>query len=165
MHRVPLIVGLLMAALAILPVEAQEPAAPSVGSRVRVYAPAEMPDTVIGDLLDYADRALTVRCIRGDTLILPYGSITSLEVRRTRSHAVRGAVTGLLMGATVGALGGAVGPGCGAHDCKPTDERMVRGMVSIGLVGGAVGLFVGVASSGETWESIPLGCLDAPSGP
>jgi hypothetical protein len=159
MTRVLKLVSVLVI-IAVFRAQAQDVAAPVVGSRVKVYAPMHEADTIVAVAIGYASETLTLRQWNsGDTLAVPYSAIACLHVRHTHAHVIRGVATGLLLGGALGAVTGSVSAPCGAHTCGADGDRIVRGMAQLGVVGGVVGLVVGVVARTDSWDTVPVSRL------
>lgn len=129
----------------------------TVGSRVRLAAPAALAGRVQGLVLTMDDDALLVGTDHGPPVRVPREAITRLEVSTgRRGRALKGAAIG-------GAIGGVVFAGI------PREEYCVdyvgRGetcpsraeMVGTGVVGGALwGLLIGHLVKTDRWSSVPL---------
>ena len=128
-------------------IAAQEPLAS--GSRVRVTAPE----------CALSGQTATFRALRADTLVLettkcPIASVTRLDVSIGRKS---NAVVGFLVGAGLGLVGSLAV--CNFTDtCQVFYDNDVRGdVVTVsGLMGGALGGFVGYLIKTDRWEEVPL---------
>jgi hypothetical protein len=161
--RVPILVGVtVIAAGVVAPAHAQDSVPPSVGSRVRLHAPPQLPDTAVGVVLGYTPESLTlIRSDGGDTVAVPYAAIQCLQVRKVRGHALQWLAAGMLLGGAFGAVNTALGPGCGAHQCQADRKPVAQGMVELGVAGGFVGFLLGTLASTGEWVSVPVSCLRA----
>jgi hypothetical protein len=143
------------AALAGVPLAAQEAAAPAVHDRVRLHAPAAAPGTLRGEVVAARGDTLFVLPERGMVPVaVPLSEIERMDVRRRRSW-LAGLAYGVLVGAPAG-LGGGYMLGSIAEG-DPTDCADDCGLLPVvgaatGLVGGTLlGALIGGVAPGGRW--------------
>lgn len=140
-----------------------------IGTRIRVSSsvPGFLGSPRVANVLSQRGDTLSFRPEGTlDSIALPLGSITRLEVSAGRSsHRRQGMGLGLLGGALIGAVAGAAtytpcsGPGFGSCIFSPESrgEQAKWGGVVGALIGTSVGGFIGAASQTENWKRIAVG--------
>jgi hypothetical protein len=125
------------------------------GARVRVTAPDQSMEELIGTFLTLSDGSMQFASVSGDEpRTISLSSITRLDVSRGRkSHPWRGAGVGFLAGALAGAI---IGSGSGADWDLPAEHAALLGAGFLGLVGTVVGAVAGLSIKTERWEEVPL---------
>jgi hypothetical protein len=105
--------ALLLVALAVGPVWADDPASPA--QRVRLTVPTLHENAIVGRLVAADDLALRIekagREGKAETITVPRAALTRLEVSRSRSRKGKGALIGALIG-----IGASVAVGLAAGD-------------------------------------------------
>ena len=134
------------------------------GAKVRVRASTLGPSFRRGTLASTTADSVIIQPERAGKFSVGLDQITSLQVLR-ESHTAKAQYTmfGLLIGAAAGAVLGAAtySPSkCNGSEsfCIEVFDRgstAALGAVTLGLVGGLVGLMAG-ASPKETWETVPI---------
>ena len=145
-----------------LSLAAQDVPLPRPGDPVRVTAPDRSVQQVEGRLLGLQADTLAVQpATEGSPpLVIPFSSLTSLQVRR---HISQRAGNAARYGALVGAgLGVAIAvPACLSKDCGVYTVPVYLGFGFWGAVmGAAAGAIIG-AIGGRAWEEVALGQLRA----
>jgi hypothetical protein len=130
----------------------------TAGDKVRVTTDEQR---IVGHWVSFDGNRLTLTSEdRDSSLVLPFASLTKLEVSRGQKSAIaKGAGIGFLVGAGVGAgVGALIGASQGENVCS--DECRVAfagiGALAGGAVGTLVSLGIGAASKSERWVSVPL---------
>jgi hypothetical protein len=130
------------------------------GSRVRVTVSQRDTGRVVGVVVRFRSESLVVRTGESKLAVVPFPSITRLQVSRGRDTrpVIIGASIGALAGAIVGALAAST-PECPPLDLSPECFPGVN-QAGAALVGAALGALtlglVAKAVGGERWEDIPL---------
>jgi hypothetical protein len=161
-----LVVGLIAVVVGVRGAQADELGPVAPGSRVRLTAPSVSGKRLVGTVLGLDDATLTLQRQGGkETLQVPRGAITTIEVSRHRSWKGKGAGIGALVG-----LGAAVavGLGAGRDDCIQGDDLFARLARSLchgkgemaavfGILTVPAGALLGLAvAPGEKWHPSSL---------
>jgi hypothetical protein len=154
--RYSLLIALVLSAVAIGSIVAQEPPRVQPGARVRVTA-AHLP---------HGRQIGTLAYIDADTLIVgptrvAVQSVSKLEVNTgRRSHSLLGAGIGFLIGAGVGAIASSGKNACTNSDyLSPGTACVLVGAGVLGVVGIPVGAIVGALVRTDRWQEIALSRL------
>ncbi len=129
------------------------------GDRIRVYAPSEYQDRVVGSIWSMERDAILVKNETNITWCIAYPTITRLEVSRGRRSGASGALRGLLIGGGAGTLVGlvAVLSTCNKDDADPLECGYAwDGFAIVASIGALLGTTLGALSPGERWEGVPL---------
>jgi hypothetical protein len=133
----------------------------SIGTRVRVVAPAIFPDRTIGTVLTAQNDTIVVRRSGTDaTFVVPVSSLQKVEISAGRSRAKWGA-----LGAVVGLFAGGIAGGASlAHD-DTTGLGAVAGFFAGATLGLGGGIVIGALAAPERWVNYPLpsAAISAPS--
>jgi len=161
MTRLLIATLLTLACIAPAAAQAAAPASSPVrpGAEVRVTSPSASGRFVVQEM---DSGIVTLRDSSGLALRVPLASVTTLSVLRGRrpagQRALRGAGVGFAGGAVSGIILGYVDGDdrSNAFISFTAEEKAVAYGLLLGVGSGLVGMVVGLASSGEQWESIPL---------
>ena len=138
--------------------EGQAPLQP--GDRIRIYAPSEYQDRVVGSIWSMERDTIVVKNESNATWRIPNAAITRLEFSQGRRSGSAGALRGLLIGGGAGTLVGlaAVVAACTSDDAGLIDPcgYAPAAFVVATFVGALTGMTVGALSPGERWEEVPL---------
>lgn len=127
-----------------------------IGDRARITAPSLASSPLIATVADERLDHVLLRLTGGETVVVPYTSITRLEVSRgVHPHMLKGAVAGAVGGAVVGGVVGA------RSDDKGSLALGRGGLVAVGAAmgsaGGVVlGAAVGALIRSERWRDVPI---------
>jgi hypothetical protein len=122
-----------------------------LGDRVRAWRPAET-RPLEGPVVGVSYLGMTV-IVRDHAELVPFSALARLEVHRTRTHPVRGAVIGLAAGLLVGAL-------------VVNDDTLNRhldgwergaGIAATGVAGAGLGAIVGTVVRTGGWRDVDIG--------
>lgn len=145
-----LVVGLIAVVVAMRVAQADEPGPVAPGSRVRLTAQSVSGKRLVGTVVGLDEATLTLqRQGAKETLQVPRGAITTLEVSRHRSRKGKGAGIGALVG-----LGAAVAIGLGAGDDDDCVFCYSKGETAaiFGILTVPAGALLGLAvAPGEKW--------------
>jgi hypothetical protein len=150
-----MLIALLTASLAIVPLAAQPPADLVVGARVRVSV---ADGRKLTGRVEQVTADMVVILPEGrDAVSLPIATLTHVEVSRGSQSRGRSAWRYAKWGAAIGAASGAVSLGL-QHD-QVGDGSSVGSAVALGawsgmLFGGLIGAAIGASRSGERWERV-----------
>jgi hypothetical protein len=126
------------------------------GARVRVEAPGIVAGKYVGTVLSRRGDTLTLGNPSGTPVVLPFGSIGSLEISRGKSRTA-GAIRGMLWGAPIGAALGIFGVAT-AEDCTACYETAGNAEVFAAFTAAGVlwGAGIGAIVGRERWERFDL---------
>jgi hypothetical protein len=136
------------------------------GERIRVYAPSEYRERVVGSIWSMEHDAILVKNETNTTWRIAYPTITRLEVAAgQKSDWLMGGVVGVLLGGALGGTGTylvcqSLDVGFGTPTSAETEAACrsdaVKGLIA-GSVGGAIiGMGIGSLIKTERWEEVPL---------
>ena len=138
------------------PLDAQEPALPSVGTRVRVHSRLLTQGPLVGTLTAIDQRSLSVRRgADGESRALALADISRLEKSVHPGRKRKGALVGLGVGFAVGFLGTALLGGT-SSSAGDSDSLLVWGSIwgaAVAPAGAAIGAAV---APGERWAEASI---------
>lgn len=161
MNRAALVAAVLLGTSAPATALAQhgQPGLPT-GEPVRLTAPSQSIMGMVGRIEGPAGDGFLFQPTDGsETLVVPYGAVTRVEVRRRHSNGGAGAVLGGLLGAAFGAVAAA------ASTCDPAsqwcigpsgDQLMPVAIVIFGGAGAGLGALIGSVIHSEGWRTVPF---------
>ena len=126
------------------------------------------PQQYVGTFVRWEADTLVVQS-NGDTLSVPAGLVTRLDVSRGRkNYAELGGGIGLGLGSLAGAFIGYASYGDkrpGIGDVSSPELYAIGGVIVGGLVGGGVGALIGQSIRTDRWQEVPLDRLRVSLGP
>ena len=126
------------------------------GGRGRVEAPGIVAGKYVGTVLTRGADTLTLGNPSGKPVVLPLGSVRSLEISRGKSRTA-GAIRGMLWGAPLGAALGIFGVAT-AEDCTGCYEAVGNAEVLTAFTAAGIlwGAGIGAIVGRERWERFDL---------
>ena len=144
--------------------ERQAPLEP--GDTIRVYAPSEYQERVVGSIWSMEHDAILVKNETNITWRIAYPAITRLEVAAgQKSNWLIGGVVGVLLGGALGGTGtylvcqsldlGFGTPTSGEREaaCR---SGAVKGLIAGGVGGAIIGMGIGALIKTDRWKEVPL---------
>jgi hypothetical protein len=130
----------------------------NTGDQIRITALETLPRHTLATFVDVEGDALVIRprASGSDTLVIPVGLITELEVNEGESSKMRQHMGyGTLIGMGVGAIiGFASGGSSGGLVTIKAEETAVLGAVFFGAAGLTLGAISGAMSREESWKPV-----------
>ena len=125
----------------------------SAGDKIRVWSSGGKGSLAAETaIITAADHTGMMVVVRDDARLLPFETVTRLEVQRGQSWARRGAVLGFTVGALLGSWLLADELSDGNAD---TDDRIRQGLL-LGATGAVVGAISGGVLHPRRWESVSI---------